>query len=195
MHKLATQGLGSDNTTKLREIVERQNKDLRARAAAMKKSDKGVKLLGQELNSALDQVTFYKTAHRDLEIALQEVRAENVQLFHKCKKAVDDAARAQGELEHLKREIHRLNEELVRLRDEVILDVQGMILALPPNCPEFKGDPNELATARWWSGLYQEAAMGCQLTATPAIMPDSAVPSEVCVEDVASTSRTADRED
>lgn len=188
-----------------------------------------------------------------------------MQLFDKCKKAVDDAARAQGELEHLKREIHRLNEELVRLRDdsdrrvftsynafsltsdgvalaqayrtkrierylksgaflraaasyvswyaaeaigrcqdvvdkaakddEVILDVQGMILALPPNCPEFKGDPNEPATARWWSGLYQEAAMGCQLTATPAIMPDSAVPLEVCVEDVASTSRPADRED
>lgn len=60
MHSLAAQGFGSDNTTKLREVVERQKMDLQARSAALKKSYEGMKLLWQELNCGLDQVTFYK---------------------------------------------------------------------------------------------------------------------------------------
>lgn len=62
--------------------------NLRARSVALKKSDEGRKLLGQDLNSALDQVTFYMTAHRDLKRTLEEVRTENVQLHDKCQKAL-----------------------------------------------------------------------------------------------------------
>lgn len=89
MHSLAAQGFGSDNTTKLRELMERKKMDMRAWSAILKKSDEGMKLLGNEPTSALDQVTFNKTAHRDLEIQLEEVRTENVQVFDKCKKAMD----------------------------------------------------------------------------------------------------------
>lgn len=89
MHSLAAQGFGSDNTTKLRELMERKKMDMRAWSAILKKSDERMKLLGNEPTSALDQVTFYKTAYRDLEIQLEEVRTENVQVFYKCKKAMD----------------------------------------------------------------------------------------------------------
>lgn len=92
--------------------------DLRAWSAALKKSDEGMTLLGQELSSALDQVAFYKTAHRDLEHTLEEVRTENVQLYDKCQKALADAGRDHGEVEQLRKEVLRLNEELGRARDE-----------------------------------------------------------------------------
>lgn len=75
-----------------------------------------------------------------------------------------------------KKTVEMCQGEVDHAKGPVLFDTEAILLALPANCPVFKGDPAERPEA-------------------PSFIPDSIMPSEVTVEDVASTSLHVDRDE
>lgn len=88
---------------------------LKAKSAALKESDERMKVLGKELNCALDQPP---STRLHIEIWRSNSKRSVLRIFICLISARSNVDRIHGEVEQLRRENHRLNEELCRVRVE-----------------------------------------------------------------------------